>query len=121
MGVARGVDAPWFVGTVACEVQLLKALQKLGVPAEQYVVYEAGPCGYGLVRRLRRSGYRCEVIAPGKIARGSNDRLKTDRRDALLLARLARSGDLTAVTVPDEHDEALRDLSRAREDAVAAR
>ena len=122
IGVAETSDpAPRFVGTVACEVQLLKALQKLGTPALQYVVYEAGPCGYGLVRRLRASGYRSDVIAPGKIARGSNDRLKTDRRDALLLARLARSGDLTVVTVPDERDEAMRDLSRAREDAVAAR
>jgi transposase len=122
IGVTDGADpAPRFVGTVACEVQLLKALAKLGRPAQLYVVYEAGPCGYGLIRRLRAAGYRCDVIAPGKITRGSNDRIKTDRRDALLLARLARSGDLTRVVVPDAGDEAMRDLSRAREDAVAAR
>jgi transposase len=122
IAVAPGIDvAPWFVGTVACEVQLQKALRKVGAAGELYVVYEAGPCGYGLARRLRSAGYRCDVVAPGKIARGSNDRLKTDRRDALLLARLARSADLTVVRIPDECDEALRDLSRAREDAVAAR
>jgi transposase len=86
-----------------------------------WVVYEAGPCGYGLVRQLRARCYRCEVVAAGKIARRPNERLKTDRRDALTLARLARSGDLVHVVVPDEPDEAIRDLSRSREDAVKAR
>jgi transposase len=85
------------------------------------VVYEAGPCGYELVRQLRTRGFACEVIVPGKIARRPNERIKTDRRDALTLARLARSGDLVNVIVPDERDEAIRDLSRAREDAVSAR
>jgi transposase len=84
-------------------------------------VYEAGPCGYGLARQLRSRGYACEVVAAGKIARRPAERIKTDRRDALTLARLARSGDLVKVMVPDERDEAMRDLSRTREDAVRAR
>lgn len=86
-----------------------------------HLVYEAGPSGYGLVRELGARGYHCEVIAPSKIARRPGDRVKTDRRDALLLARLARSGELVPITVPDARDEALRDLSRTRADAVRAR
>ena len=73
-----------------------------------------------LARQLRAHGYACEVIAPSKIARRPGDRIKTDRRDALLLARAARAGELVSVTIPDERDEALRDLSRAREDARAS-
>lgn len=117
-----GREAPRFIGTVGPELsQLLKALKSVGKPETMLVVYEAGPCGYGLARQLRSRGYHCEVVAAGKIARRPNERLKTDRRDALTLARLARSGDLVTVMVPDERDEAIRDLSRAREDAVAAR
>jgi transposase len=95
-----------------------KALSKLGEPAEFAICHEAGPCGYGLVRELRKRGFRCEVIAPSRVARKPADRIKTDRRDALLLARLHRAGELTAIAVPDPEDEALRDLVRAREDAV---
>ena len=84
-------------------------------------MYEAGPCGYGLVRELRSRGYACEVIAPSKIPRRSGDRVKTDRRDAVRPAELARAGELVSVMVPDERDEAIRDLSRARVDAVQAR
>jgi len=73
------------------------------------------------VRELRAKGYRCEVVAPSLIARKPAERVKTDRRDALKLAALARSGDLTTVNVPDEQDEAIRDLCRARVDAVKAR
>jgi transposase len=117
-----GRESPRFVGTVGSEIrQLLKALKSLGKPENLLLTYEAGPCGYDLVRKLREHDYRCEVIAPNKIPRPKGERLKTDRRDALTLARLARSGDLTRVLVPDERDEALRDLSRAREDAVRAR
>jgi transposase len=117
-----GREAPRFIGTVGPELaQLLKALKGVGKPETMLVAYEAGPCGYGLARQLRSRGYHCEVVAAGKIARRPNERLKTDRRDALTLARLARSGDLVTVMVPDERDEAVRDLSRAREDAVAAR
>jgi transposase len=116
-----GRDAPRFLGTVGPELApLLKALKKVAQPESLLVVYEAGPCGYELARQLRVRGFACEVIVPGKIARRPNERIKTDRRDALTLARLARSGDLVHVVIPDERDEAIRDLSRAREDAVTA-
>jgi transposase len=117
-----GREQPHFVGTVAPQWgSLSKALSRLGKPEALQIVYEAGPCGYTLARQLRERGYSCEVIAPAKIARRPGDRIKTDRRDALLLARAARAGELVSVTIPDERDEAVRDLSRAREDAVRAR
>jgi transposase len=81
-------------------------------------VYEAGPCGYWLYRYLTRQGLHCWVVAPSLIPKKPGDRVKTDKRDALSLARLARSGDLTSVYVPQVADEAIRDLSRAREDAL---
>jgi transposase len=123
IGVAPiGREPPHFVGTVVPQwAPLCKALGRLGRPEGLQIVYEAGPCGYTLARQLRSHGYACEVIAPAKIARRPGDRIKTDRRDALLLARAARAGELVSVTIPDERDEALRDLSRAREDAVRAR
>ena len=117
-----GRAAPRFVGTtgpVLAEVH--KALSYLGAPTQLLLVYEAGPCGYGLARQLCSRGYRCEVIAPTKIPRKAGDRVKTDRRDALALAHFARAGDLTPILIPQEPDEAIRDLSRAREDAVRAR
>jgi len=115
-------EAPRFLGTVGPELaQLLKALKTVCQPRSTVVVYEAGPCGYGLVRKLRSRGFACEVIAASRITRAPGERIKTDRRDALSLARLARSGDLVRVKVPDERDEAIRDLSRAREDALGAR
>jgi transposase len=81
--------------------------------------YEAGPTGYALHRQLQALGVECMVVAPSLVPTRSGDRVKTDRRDALKLARLLRSGDLTAVWVPDEEHEALRDLVRARADAKA--
>jgi transposase len=81
-------------------------------------VYEAGPCGYWLYRYLTKKGYDCWVVAPSLIPKKPGDRVKTDRRDAVQLARLARSGDLTAVYVPKVEDEAIRDLTRAREDTI---
>ena len=86
--------------------------------SQLHFVYEAGPCGYGIYRYLNRKGFDCKVVAPSMIPRKSGDRIKTDRRDARMLARLHRASELTAVYVPDEQDEAMRDLSRAREDAV---
>lgn len=80
--------------------------------------YEAGPCGYVIHRQLTDLGYNCIVVAPSKIARKSGDRVKTDRIDSEKLARLHRAGDLTAVWVPDEGHEAMRDLTRARVDAM---
>ena len=78
--------------------------------------YEAGPCGYGLYRQLVAAGHGCAVVAPGLIPRKPGQRVKTDRRDCLSLARLDRAGELTPVWVPDAAQEAMRDLSRARED-----
>jgi transposase len=123
IGIAElGRAAPRFVGMVGEKfAELTKALAKLGDPSELLIVYEAGPCGYALARQLERAGYRCEVVAPSKVPRRPGDRVKTDRRDALTLAGLARAGELTFVSVPDERDEAIRDLSRARVDAVRAR
>jgi transposase len=80
--------------------------------------YKAGPCGYVLYRHLTLKGLECLVVAPSLIPRKAGDCVKTDRRDAMQLARLLRSGDLTPVYVPQVQDEAIRDLSRAREDAV---
>ena len=117
-----GRAAPRFIGTVGPKFsELTKALGKLGEPGTLLVVYEAGPCGYGLARALLARGYRCEVVAPSKIPKQPGVRVKTDRRDALKLSSLARAGELAAVTIPDERDEAIRDLSRARLDAVRAR
>ena len=81
-------------------------------------VYEAGPCGFGIYRMLRDRGHECWVVSPGMTPRSNADRVKTDRRDCLKLARLARAGELTPIHVPDQTDEATRDLVRAREDAV---
>jgi transposase len=81
-------------------------------------VYEAGPWGYWLYRYLTQKGHVCWVVAPSLIPKKAGDRVKTDRRDAIQLARLMRSGDLTPVYVPRVDDEAIRDLTRAREDTI---
>jgi transposase len=83
-------------------------------------VYEAGPCGYKIYRHLTGKGYSCKVVAPSKTPKKSGDRIKNDRRDAETLARMERAGELTAIYVPREEDEAMRDLTRAREDANKA-
>jgi transposase len=82
-------------------------------------VSEAGPCGYWLYRYLTTKDDDCWVVAPSRIPTKAGDRVKTDRRDAVQLARLARSGDLTVVYVPKVEDEAIRDLTRAREDTLS--
>jgi transposase len=79
-------------------------------------VYEAGPCGYGLYRTLKASGYDCDVIAPSLTPRKPGERVKTNRLDARRLALYYRAGELTPVRIPDENQEALRDLLRARDD-----
>jgi transposase len=81
------------------------------------VAYEAGPTGFGLARACEAARIPCLVAAPSRIARAPGERVKTDRRDALKLARLLRLGELTAVRVPSLEQEAARDLVRAREDA----
>ena len=80
------------------------------------VVYEAGPTGFGLYRALTAAGVRCVVAAPSKLQRPAGDRVKTDAKDAVHLARLLRLGEVTAVAVPSVEQEAARDLVRARED-----
>src|ERR1700692_1712515 len=80
--------------------------------------YEAGPCGYGIQRQLSAVGHECAVVAPSLIPRKPGDRIKTDRRDAINLAKLHRAGELTPVWVPDQAHEAIRDLVRARQTAV---
>lgn len=94
--------------------KLLRQLRKNS--ATLSFCYEAGPCGYGLHRQLTDLGWECQVVAPSLIPKKAGDRVKTDRRDSLSLARLYRAGELTAVRVPDGEQEALRDLTRARED-----
>ena len=123
MAVAStGREESHFFGTVVPQwTTLCKALNRLGQRERLQIVYEAGPCGYSLARQLRPHGYACEVIAPADSARRPGDRIKTDRRDALLLARAARASELVSITIPDERDGALRDLTRSREDAVHAR
>lgn len=87
------------------------------LPGSVAVAYEAGPTGFGLARDLAATGIRTVVAAPSKIARASGDRVKTDKRDAQLLARRLAAGDLVAVRVPPPAEEAARDLTRAHEDA----
>jgi transposase len=83
-----------------------------------HVCYEAGPTGYGLYRQVKALGHDCTVVAPSLIPRKPGERVKTNRRDAVTLARLFRAGELTSVWVPDAVHEAVRDLARAREAAA---
>ena len=107
-----------FDNTPAMLDRLVRRLQKGERRLD--VCYEAGPCGYGVYRRLnRRAGVSCAVVAPALIPRRPGDRVKTNRRDAVHLAKLHRAGELTAVWVPDGTHEAMRDLVRARAAAVA--
>jgi transposase len=104
----------------------LHALEKLvyklrGEHVVLHFVYEAGPCGFVIYRRLQQLGEDCVVVAPSLIPRKAGNHVKTDRRDAVMLARLHRAGELSAIHVPDPRDEAIRDLVRARTDAVSDR
>lgn len=104
-----------FLGAIPNRPEAVRRLvRKLGPTGELRACYEAGPCGYGLYWQLTELGVRCDVVAPTLIPTKAGDRVKTDRRDAEKLARGLRSGDLTAVWVPDPAHEALRDLVRAR-------
>jgi transposase len=109
-------------GTIANTPTALKTLAvKLAASGgELCFCYEAGPCGYGIQRQLAEAGHECVVVAPSLIPRKPGDRIKTDRRDAINLAKLHRAGELTAVWIPDEAHEAIRDLVRARQAAVRA-
>jgi transposase len=117
-GVLDGATGELWTGRVsAASGPLVEWL--LGLRAPVRVAYEAGPTGFGVARACERAGIACLVAAPGKIPRAAAERVKTDRRDAERLARLLRLGELTAVRVPEELEEAARDLVRAREDARA--
>jgi transposase len=106
-------------GVIASDLEPLdQMVRALRAPDRQlHFVYEAGPCGFGIYRHLTQRGEHC-VVSPSMVPKRSGDRVKTDRRDSLTLARLHRAGELRAIYVPDDTDEAMRDLVRAREDAV---
>ena len=109
-----------YVGEVeASDASMRRIIQRMAAKFDHvHFCYEAGPTGYGLHRLIRSLGNECVVVAPPLIPRKPGDRVKTNSRDALALARLLRAGELTAVWVPDEGHEAMRDLVRARAAAV---
>lgn len=110
-----------YYGEIANTPEALAALVKKLSPQGEVLsfCYEAGPCGYGIYRQLTGLGQVCQVVAPSLIPTKAGDRVKTDRRDGEALARLHRAGELTPVWVPDQEQEAMRDLTRAREDMKA--
>ncbi len=118
---ARGqnADPPGFVGAIGTrQADLDRLIRRLEAKAPELVfAYEAGPCGYVLHRYLTGKGFAWQVVAPSLIPKKPGDKVKTDRRDAVELARLLRSGDLPRVYVPTVDDEAMRDLVRARDAA----
>lgn len=120
-GSGRGQEVRDY-GTIGGDLHALDRLvRKLQSKySELHFVYEAGPCGYVIYRHLTGKGLSCTVVAPSMVPKKSGDRIKNDRRDARALARLHRAGELTTVYVPEREDEAMRDLTRAREDAKAA-
>ena len=109
-----------FFGEVDASVtSMRRVIQRIAAKFDRvHFCYEAGPTGYGLYRLIRSLGHECIVVAPSLIPRKPGDRVKSNRRDAISLARLLRAGELTAVWVPDESHEAMRDLVRARAAAV---
>jgi transposase len=114
---AQGPDPPVFLGEIGTrQADLAKLIRRLQAKTSKLVfAYEAGPCGYILHRDLTGQGFDCHVVAPSLIPKKPGDKVKTDRRNAVDLARLLRSGDLTRVYVPTVEDEAIRDLCRARD------
>lgn len=115
----QSADQPVYVGAIGTQeadlTTLIRRLQSK-TPTLRFA-YEVGPCGYGLYRDLTGQGFDCQVVAPSLVPKKPGDKVKTDRRDAIELARLLRSGDLTRVYVPTIDDEAIRDLCRARDAA----
>jgi transposase len=113
-----GRESARTVATVPNEWKALsKLLERLGPRPTVSCCYEAGPTGYGLARALIAAGWACDVIAPSLVPKRSGRRIKTDCRDAMMLAQSHRAGELVAISIPDEQTEAIRDLERAREDA----
>jgi len=124
VAVARaGREAPQSWGEIGNkQAKIAKLVERLNREFGGEVLllcYEAGPCGYGLYRQLLELGHDCQVVAPSLIPKKPGERIKTDRRDASKLSQTLRSGDLTAVWVPGEEQEAMRDLTRARGDMKA--
>ncbi len=118
----EGREEPRQLGVITNSAEAIaKFVRKYGPAENLSVCYEAGPCGYQIYHQLQKLGVPCIVVAPSLIPTKPGDRVKTDRRDAKKLARLHRSGDLSPVWVPSQAHEALRDLVRAREDAVEDR
>jgi transposase len=117
----EGRGEPVYYGEIANNVEALrKMIKKVASNGEKVsFCYEAGPCGYDIYRQLIELGQRCDVVAPSLIPKKAGDRVKTDRLDATTLTRLHRAGELTPVWVPDKEQEAIRDLTRAREDMKA--
>ena len=109
-------------GTITNDLQALEKainrIRKAHPDAILEIAYEAGPCGFGIARRLKQLKVSCLVAAPSLIPKQPGSPFKTDKRDARGLARLLRAGELTAVYIPEPTDEAIRDLCRARTDAV---
>lgn len=117
----EGREPAYVYGGILNDWEILKrALRRLGAKSSLRCCYEAGPCGYGLYRKMKQAKIECVVVAPSLVPVQSGNRVKTDRRDATKLAHFLRSGDLTEIFVPDEEAEAVRDLERAREDAKNA-
>ena len=121
VAVAEDGSAPQSWGTIANDPQAVRKLARnlAGEGVKLVAAYEAGPTGFAVQRLLTSLGVECQVIAPSLVPRRAGDKVKTDRRDALMLARLLRSGDLTPIWIPDQEHEALRSLVRARADARA--
>jgi transposase len=107
-----------YYGEIANTPEAIRKLVKKLCPDGEVIsfCYEAGPCGYEIYRQISQLGHHCSVVAPSLIPTKPGERVKTDRRDSEKLSRLDRAGELTAVWVPDQEQEAMRDLTRARED-----
>ncbi|ACA15740.1 transposase IS116/IS110/IS902 family protein [Methylobacterium sp. 4-46] len=115
----RGGEVRYLGEVDASPESMRRLVRRLAGQHERlHFCYEAGPTGYGLHRLITELGHSCSVVAPSLIPRKPGDRVKTNRRDAVALAKLLRAGELTAVWVPDEGHEAMRDLVRARAAAV---
>ena len=119
---SRGGEVRYLGEFASDPATMQRTIRRLASKYEQaHFCYEAGPTGYGLYRLIRSMGHECMVVAPSLIPRRPGDRVKTNRRDAVALAKLLRADELTAVWVPDEAHEAMRDLVRARAAAVETR
>jgi len=113
----QGGKARYFGEIANTPNEIRKLVEKLCPDGEVIsFCYEAGPCGYGIYRQITQLGHHCSVVAPSLIPTKPGERVKTDRRDSEKLSQLDRAGELTPVWVPDQEQEAMRDLTRARED-----